>query len=73
MKDSSLTVPSTIFEDNENLTNPNVSKMEVVFFKSIRKQTETTLKLKLNGKRLYATDSVKYLGIKTDGNLNWHQ
>ena len=73
MKDSSSTVPSTIFEDNENLTNPNVSKMEVVFFKSIRKQTETTLKLKLNGKRLYATDSVKYLGIKTDENLNWHQ
>ena len=73
LKDSSSTVPSTIFEDNENLTNPNVSKMEVVFFKSIRKQTETTLKLKLNGKRLYATDSVKYLGIKTDENLNWHQ
>ena len=43
------------------------------FFKSIRKQTETTLKLKLNGKRLYTTNSVKYRGIKIDENLNWHQ
>ena len=51
----------------------NVSKTEVVFFKSIRKQTETTLKLKLNGKRLYPTNSVKYLGMKIDENLNWHQ
>ena len=29
------------------------------------------LKLKLNGKRLYPTTSVKYLGIKTDENLTW--
>ena len=29
------------------------------------------LKLKLNGKRLYPTTSVKYLGIKTDKNLTW--
>ena len=28
-------------------------------------------KLKLNGKRLYPTRSVKYLGIKTDENLTW--
>ena len=31
------------------------------------------MKLKLNGKRLYTTNSVKYLGIKIDENLNWHQ
>ena len=37
----------------------NVSKTEPVLFKSIRKQTETTLKLKLNGKRLHTTNSVK--------------
>ena len=29
------------------------------------------LKLKLNGKRIYLTKSVKYLGIKTDENLTW--
>ena len=51
----------------------NVSKTEVVLLKSIRKQTETTFKLKLNGKRLYSTNSVKYLGIKIDENLNWRQ
>ena len=31
------------------------------------------MKLKLNGKRLYTTNSVKYLGIKIDENLNWHE
>ena len=51
----------------------NVSKIEVVLFKSIRKHSKTTLKPKLNGERLYATDSVKYLGDKIDEELNWHQ
>ena len=51
----------------------NFSKTEVVLFKSVKKQTEATLKLKLNGKRLYTTNSVKYLGIKIDENLNWHE
>ena len=31
------------------------------------------MKLKLNGKRLYTTNSVKHLGTKIDENLNWHQ
>ena len=58
---------------NANKICLNVSETEVVLFKSIRKQTETTLKLKSNGKKLYTTNSVKYLGIKIDENLNWHQ
>lgn len=29
------------------------------------------IKLKLNRKRLYLNDNVKYLGIKIDGNVNW--
>ena len=29
------------------------------------------LKLRLNGKRIYSTKSVKYLGIKIDENLTW--
>ena len=62
-----------LFWLNANKICPNVSKTEVVLFKSIRKQTEATLKLKLNGKRLYTTNSVKYLGIKIDENLNWHE
>ena len=30
------------------------------------------MKIKLNGKRLYPTDSVRYLGVKIDGKLNWN-
>ena len=51
----------------------NVSKTEVVSFKSSRKLTDVPLKLKLNGKRLYPTISVKYLGINNDENLIWEQ
>ena len=29
------------------------------------------MKIKLNGKKLYATESVKYLGIKIDEKLTW--
>ena len=38
-----------------------------------KKLTGVPLKLKLDGKRLYPTNSVKYLGIKIDENLNWKQ
>ena len=68
-------------QDLKNLTNwlnankicLNVSKTEVVLFKSSRKLTDVPLKLKLNGKRFYPTNSVKYLGINIDENLNWKQ
>ena len=58
--------------DEEADTNVSLREIFKVLFKLIRKQTETTLKLKLNSKRLYTTNSVKYLGIKIDENLNWH-
>ena len=51
----------------------NVSKTEVVLFKSSRKRTDVPLKLKLNGKILFLTKSGKYLGINIDENLNWKQ
>ena len=68
-------------EDLKNLTNwlnankicLNISKTEVVLFKSSRKLADISLKLKFNGKRLYPTNSVKYLGINIDENLNWKQ
>ena len=68
-------------QDLKNLTNwlnankvcLNVNKTEVVLFKSSRKLTDVPLKLKLNGERLYSTNSVKYLGINIDENLNWEQ
>ena len=51
----------------------NVKKTELVIFKLQRKKIDGPIKIKLNRKRLYPSKSVKYLGIKTDENLNWKQ
>ena len=51
----------------------NVGKTELVFFTSSKKKLDCDLKIKLNGKRLYETDSVKYLGIQIDKRLTWKQ
>ena len=42
----------------------------MVIFKSKQRKFEGDLKLRLCGKRLYLTKSVKYLWIKIDANLN---
>ena len=44
-----------------------------MIFTSPKKQLDYNLKIKLNGKRLYKTDSVKYLGIQIDKRLTWKQ
>ena len=49
----------------------NVSKTELVIFKPKRKHSNYDLKLKLIGKRLYPTDSVKYLEVKIDSKISW--
>ena len=49
----------------------NVSKTELVLFRSAKKQLDFGLKLKLNGKRLYPTNSVKYLRVKIDKHMTW--
>ena len=46
-------------------------KTEVTLFKSAKKQLDFGLKLKLNGKRLYPLNSVKYFGVKIDEPLTW--
>ena len=56
---------------NGNKISPNVEKTEMVIFKSKQKKFECDLKIKLCGKRLYPTESVKYLGVKIDTNLSW--
>ena len=56
---------------NAQIMSLKVSKTEVVLFKSL-KNTDSDLHIKLDGKRLYPTDSVKYLGINFDENLTWH-
>ena len=48
-----------------------LKKTEMVIFKSKQKKFEGDLKIKLCGKRLYPTESVKYLGVKIDTNLSW--
>ena len=44
-----------------------------MLFTSSKKQLDYDLKIKLNGKRLYETDSLKYLGIQIDKRLTWKQ
>ena len=56
---------------NANKISLNVDNTEMILFKPIKKPLDCQLKLKLNGKRLYQTSSVKYLGIKFDQYHNW--
>ena len=51
----------------------NVGKPELVLFTSSKKQLDCDLKIKLNAKRLYETDSVKYLGIQINKRLTRKQ
>ena len=43
----------------------------MVLFRPKRESMDFSLKTKLNGKRLYETNSVKYLGIRIANELNW--
>ena len=56
---------------NANKIALNVKKTELVFFKPKKKKNDYDLCIKLAGKKLIQTSSVKYLGIKIDANLNW--
>ena len=48
---------------NANKISLNVQKTELVIFKHQRKKPSCEVKIKLNRKLLYPTDSVKYLDI----------
>ena len=50
----------------------SVEKSELVIFKSPRKVLLIEIKIKFSGKRLYASDSIKYHGVKIDRSLHWH-
>ena len=43
----------------------------MVIFKSKQNNFEGDLKIKLSGKRLYPTESVKYLLVEIDTNISW--
>ena len=49
----------------------NVSKTKLIVLKPKRKPLCFNKKIKFNEKRLYPTDSLKYLGDKIDNKLNW--
>ena len=49
----------------------NVTKTEFFIFHSSYKKTDNRLKLKLDGKRLLQTDTVKYLRVLLDDHLLW--
>ena len=50
----------------------NVEKTELVCFKSVRKVLSGEIKIKLTRKRLHPSNSVKYLGVRIDQFLHWH-
>ena len=49
----------------------NKDKTETILFRHPNKKINYDLKLKLNGKKLQLTNSVKYLGVHLDSHLNW--
>ena len=51
----------------------SVKKTETVIFKSKHKKFKGDLKINLCAKRLYPTESVKYLGVNIDTNLSWQR
>ena len=55
---------------NANKIPLNIKKTELVIFKSKQKQFDGEIKLKLSRKRLFPTDSVKYIAI-FESHLNY--
>ena len=56
---------------NANKISLNFSKTELIVFKPKRTPLDFNMEINLNAKRLYPTDSVKYLGVKIASKLNW--
>ena len=50
----------------------NASKTELIIFRDPRKKMTIDLKIKIDGKRLVPSRSVKYLGVYIDQHLSWH-
>ena len=56
---------------NANKISVNVKKTDLVIFRHKKKKLECPTRIKLSRKRLYPSNSVKYLGVKIDENLDW--
>ena len=55
---------------NANKISLNVKKTGPVIFKHTKKKLECPIRIKLSRKRLYPSNSIRYLGVKIDENLN---
>ena len=49
----------------------NIEKTELVVFRRQNTKLNNSFKIKLDGKRLFPTSSVKYLGVLLDEHLTW--
>ena len=58
---------------NANKTSLNVKKTEMVISKSKGRKFNDIVKIKLNGKRIYQSASVKNLGVKIHQHLTWQR
>ena len=57
---------------NANKIPLSITKTEVLIFKCKGRDFGTDLKLKLCGKKLFTSKSVKYLGVILDEHLQWN-
>ena len=48
----------------------NEDKTELIFFRKVRSVIPTDIKIKINGKKLYPSKTIKYLGMYLDETLN---
>ena len=56
---------------NANMISLNSKKSELLLLNPSRKPSSFEFKVKINGRRLYPSDTVKYLGVIFDSSLNW--
>ena len=57
---------------NANRICLNADKTEFVIFRKPRQKINCEFKIKFNGKRLYASTHIRYLGIFIDEHLSWN-
>jgi retron-type reverse transcriptase len=58
---------------NANKISLNSSKTELLIFRSKTKPVKFDLKIKINGRRLFPSSYVKYLGVYIDEHLLWYR
>ena len=56
---------------NANRISLNINKTEFIIFRKPRKLIDFEIKIKLNGKRIYPSTKIKYLGVLLDEHLSW--